>query len=183
MFGLEDLNLVLSWLVVLLLLLIFFLKLENILFEVMLLIVEFVFKSEEMLVKRDTVTQESLITACLVLLVNFTVLKKLDFSFHQNNLSLHVQDVLLFEMLSHFILLEFITLPLLLFMTALEVWIAFKFLITNSSMSIIFSSIARGKVAACWSCRFFSDSTIYNGFKKSSTWLTNILSRTVSYKK
>ena len=87
----------------------------------MLLIVEFVFKSEEMLVKRDTVTQESLITACLVLLVNFTVLKKLDFSFHQNNLSLHVQDVLLFEMLSHFILLEFITLPLLLFMTALEV--------------------------------------------------------------
>ena len=43
MFGLEDLNLVLSWLVVLLFLLIFFLRLENILFEVVLLIVEFVF--------------------------------------------------------------------------------------------------------------------------------------------
>ena len=59
----------------------------------MLFIVEFVFKSEEMLVERDTVTQESLITASLVLLVYFTVLKKFDFGFHQDNLSLHVENV------------------------------------------------------------------------------------------
>jgi hypothetical protein len=121
MFSLEDLNLVLSRLVVLLLLLIFFLKLGYILFEVVLLIVELGFKSEEMLVERDFITQESLITVSLVLLVDLTILEKLNLSFHQHDLSLHVQDVLLFQMLSHLILILFMSPLLLHLMTPLQV--------------------------------------------------------------
>jgi len=86
-----------------------------------LLIVEFVFKGEEMLVEWDAITQEGLITASFVLLVDFTVFKKLNFGFHQNNLSLHVQDVFLFEMLSDLVLIFIMNSLLLLFMTSLKV--------------------------------------------------------------
>jgi hypothetical protein len=95
--DLRDLDLLLLLHVVLLFFLVLLIKLSDLLLQVVLLIVEFILKGKEMLVKRDTVPKESLITASFVLLINLAVLQKLDLRLHQHNLSLHVQNVFLFE--------------------------------------------------------------------------------------
>ena len=87
----------------------------------MLFIVEFILKCEEMLVERNTIPKKSLITASFVFLVNFAIFQQLYLSFHQYNLSLHIQDVLLFKCLSCLVL-SLLVCPLLMHvMISLEI--------------------------------------------------------------
>lgn len=61
-------------------------------FELLLLVVELVFQSQEMLVKRDSITEKRFIATCLVLLIDFLVFKQLDLSFHGRNLLVEIQN-------------------------------------------------------------------------------------------
>ena len=76
-----------SVILVLILLNFIFLQLDLFL-ELSLLVVEFILQSQEMFVKRNTVTEERFIAACLVLLIDFLVLEQLDFSLHDGDLTL-----------------------------------------------------------------------------------------------
>ena len=57
-----------------------------------LLIVELVFKRQEVLVEWDTVPEQGLVTTRLILLVDLLVLEELDLRFHGRNLLVKVQD-------------------------------------------------------------------------------------------
>ena len=61
-------------------------------FELFLLVVELVLKSQEVLVEWNTVPQKRFIAASLVLLVNLLVLEQLDRSFHRRNLPVQVEN-------------------------------------------------------------------------------------------
>ena len=76
-----------SIILVLILLNLVFLQIDLFL-EVSLLIVEFVLQGQEMLIEWNTITKERFIAACLVLLINFLVLKQLYLSLHNGNLTL-----------------------------------------------------------------------------------------------
>ena len=70
------------------------------LLEVFLLVVEFVLQGQEMLVKRDAVTQERFIARGLVLLIDFTVLEQLDLLLHGGDLLVKIEDDILMDGLS-----------------------------------------------------------------------------------
>ena len=63
-----------------------------------LLIVELVLQSKEMLVKWDTVSEKCFIARSFVLLVNFSFLQQFDLMLHQVNLLLQVCSILVFEL-------------------------------------------------------------------------------------
>ena len=68
-----------------------------------------------MLVQRDLVFQQCLVTRCLILLVDLSLLEHFDLPLHDYNLSVQVGDILLLEVcrdLFGFVLVE--TPPLLL---------------------------------------------------------------------
>ena len=67
------------------------------LFEIVLLVVELFLKGEEMLIQRDTIPQQSLVTRGLVFLVDLTILQKFYFVLHEDDLFLEIQDVLLLK--------------------------------------------------------------------------------------
>ena len=52
------------------------------------LIIELVLKSQEVLIKRDSIAEKRFIAACLVLLVDLLVLEQLDFGLHDCDLTL-----------------------------------------------------------------------------------------------
>lgn len=155
--SLEYLNLVSLVLVGLFLLAVLLEEAGNELIELVLLVVVFVLEGEEVLVKRDAVSQEGLITASLVLLVYLSVLQEFYLRLHQHNLLLQVQDVLFFEILSNLVFSLLLSLLLLLLVTALEVGISLKFLVTRRTGLV---SIARSPVSLVSSSRFLAHRSI-----------------------
>lgn len=75
-------------------------------FELFLLIVELVLKSEEMLIERDAIPQKRFIATCLILLVHLLSLEQLDLSLHSGDLSLQVQDDLVVDSIGLLVLLS-----------------------------------------------------------------------------
>lgn len=82
--------------------------------KIILLVVKLFFQGEEVLIQRDTIPQQSLITRGLVFLVDLSVLQKFDFVFHEDDLFLEIQDILLLEARRSF--LSRVLLNLLLFL-------------------------------------------------------------------
>lgn len=60
--------------------------------ELLLLVVELVFKRQEVLVERDAIAQERFIPTRLVLLVDLLVLEQFDLRLHRGDLLVQVQD-------------------------------------------------------------------------------------------
>ena len=60
-----------------------------------LLVVELVLKRQEVLVQRDSVSEERFISGSFVFLINLTVLKLLDLQLHRGDLLLQVINILL----------------------------------------------------------------------------------------
>ena len=60
--------------------------------QLLLLVVKFVLEGQEMLIERDTVPQERLIAACLILLIDLLVLEELDLRLHGGDLLVQVKD-------------------------------------------------------------------------------------------
>ena len=89
---LHDIDPVALLIVVLLVTLNLILSLLDSRLELLLLIVKFVLQGQEVLVQRNTVTQERFIATSLVLLVDLLVFQQLDRRFHCRDLSLQVRD-------------------------------------------------------------------------------------------
>jgi len=68
------------------------------LFPGILFVIEFVLKSQEMLVQGNSVTKQSLVTGRLVFLINFAILEHLDLTLHDGDLSLEQESVGLVEL-------------------------------------------------------------------------------------
>lgn len=76
----------------------FFIHDLSFLLKSVLLVVEFVFQSKEMLVKWDTISKECFIARSFVLLVNFSFLEQFNLMLHQINLLLQVCSILVFKL-------------------------------------------------------------------------------------
>ena len=61
-------------------------------FQLFLLVIELVLKSQKVLIQRDSISEERFIARSLVLLVDFLVLEQLDLSLHRCNLLVQVQN-------------------------------------------------------------------------------------------
>lgn len=68
------------------------------LFPGILFVIEFVLKSQEMLVQGNSVAKQSLVTGRLVFLINFAILEHLDLTLHDGDLSLEQESVGLVEL-------------------------------------------------------------------------------------
>jgi hypothetical protein len=103
-----------------------------------------------MLIQRDSVSQQNFVAACLVLLLDFLVFERFYCRLHSHNLLLQVQDELFVKVARLFFRVVFLGLPFLFFVLALQVRIAFKFLVRDCT------SYFRAKVAAnsarTWNC-------------------------------
>lgn len=157
-FALQNLNFVLLVLVVLLLFANLFLECLLVLFKVISLVVEFVFESEEMLVKRNSVPKKSFISTSFVLLVDFSVFEQLDFVLHQDDLLLHIEDILLLEILDNLVFVLPLGLLLLHFMRPFEVRVALEFLVSDARLPIVLSCITGCPVTAV--AGLLADSTV-----------------------
>ena len=62
-----------------------------------LLIVELVLEGQEVLIERNTVTQQRLVPTRLVLLIHFLVLQQLDLRLHRRNLLVQIHDDVLVD--------------------------------------------------------------------------------------
>ena len=60
--------------------------------EFLLLVVEFIFKRQKVLIKRDAVAKQRLVSTSLVLLVNFLIFEQLDLRFHRCDLLVQIDD-------------------------------------------------------------------------------------------
>ena len=68
------------------------LSVPNTALQLLLLVIELVFERKEVLIERDTVSQERLIAIGLVLLIDLLVLQQLDLGLHGGDLLVEVQD-------------------------------------------------------------------------------------------
>lgn len=100
MLAAEDFNPVLLGIVFFLSALHLILGSSKLLFKSVLFIVEFILKSKEVFVERDTVSEERFIAGSLVFLINFSVLKQLYFCFHSCDLLLKVVNVVELELVT-----------------------------------------------------------------------------------
>ena len=60
--------------------------------EFLLLVVKFIFKRQKVLIKRDAVAKQRLVSTCLVLLVDFLIFEQLDLRFHRCDLLVQIHD-------------------------------------------------------------------------------------------
>lgn len=88
----HDFNAVALVLVRCLIALNFVLSIADSSFELLLLVVELVFQGQEMLVKRDSITEKRFITTGLILLIDFLIFEQLDLSFHGCNLLVEIKN-------------------------------------------------------------------------------------------
>ena len=65
--------------------------------ELLLLVVELVLESQEMLIQRNSISQKRFIAASLILLVHFLVLQQLDGGLHRRDLLVQVEDDLIMD--------------------------------------------------------------------------------------
>ena len=91
-----------------------------------------------MLVKGDSVAQQGLITASLVLLVDLTVLKELNLVLHEDHLLLHIQDILFLEVLGQLVACLSLGLLLLHLVRALQVRVPFVLFVSDACLLLIF---------------------------------------------
>ena len=63
----------------------------------LLLVVEFIFKRQKVLIKRDSIAKERLVSTCLVLLVDFLIFEQLDLRFHRCDLLVQIDDDILMD--------------------------------------------------------------------------------------
>ena len=117
--------------------------------ELLLLVVEFVLKRQEMLIEGDTITEKRFIATSLVLLVNLLIFQELDLSLHSGDLLVKVQDNVVMDdfrlpglFLSSSQLFDFVG-------GLLKVGVTFEFLVNDgTSCSLINIIIGRGKLDA-----------------------------------
>ena len=76
------------------------LSIPHFLLELLLLVVEFVLKGKEMLIKRDSVTEKRFIATGLILLVHLAVLEEFDLLLHGGDLLVQIQDDIVMDSIS-----------------------------------------------------------------------------------
>jgi len=111
----------------------FFLESSKGLIQNVFFIVEFVLERKKMLIERDLVAKECLVTRRFILLVHFAVFEHLDLRFHNANLLLKVLYIV--DRVHGFGIgvLAFLGLALLGFSGALEVGVAFELFVGNGT--------------------------------------------------
>lgn len=72
-------------------------KALHILLKLILFIIEFVFEGKEMFIEWNSISEERFIARSFVLLVDFSILEQFYFVFHEDDLFLHIEDVLFLQ--------------------------------------------------------------------------------------
>ena len=62
------------------------------LLHLLLLVVEFIFQSQEVLIERDAITEQGFVPTSLILLIDFLLLQQLDLGFHSSDLLVQIQN-------------------------------------------------------------------------------------------
>ena len=105
--------------------------------QLLLLVIEFVFESQEVFIERDTVTEKRFIATSLILLVDFLVLEHFDLGLHGSDLLVEVQD----DIIMDHICLSILLLPASklsdLVSGLLQVGMTLKFLVDEAGSSLI----------------------------------------------
>ena len=104
----------------------------NRLFQVILLIVELFFQGEEMLIQRNTISQQGFVTRCLVFLIDLPIFQKFDFVLHKDDLFLKIQNVLISEVWRSFLHRILLNLPLFLLVGTFQIGVTFELFISGS---------------------------------------------------
>ena len=134
--------------------------------QLLLLVIEFVFESQEVFIERDTVTEKRFIATSLILLIDFLVLEHFDLGLHGSDLLVEVQD----DIIMDHICLSILLLPASklsdLVSGLLQVGMTLKFLVDEAGSSLIDVVVSGSILDICGASCLLSSSSSYSAYSK-----------------